>query len=401
MRTRLTALLMACLLTSGCWGYRDINDLALVMAVGIDRTPEGKVLVTVQVARPGMGGGGQGAGSIGGTGGEPIYVAAADGRSIFEAIRNLALFTSRRIMWAHNKLIVIGEAQARHGVSEIVDFFTRNPELRYRAFVAMADGDAQDVVTANTGMEAQPADSIERAFRYARLVAEAQRVDMKEFAAAYLDAGLTSFLPVLRLRPRAIPGTAVKANDPLEVVIQKLALFRGGRLVTVLDEQESRGVILMRGRARRVVTTLPCPIDRDETITLELLTKDAVIRPAFEGGVLRFGVTLDTGSALASVACALDYARPEVQAQVSRLLEASVRRDLESAIARIQESGTDPVGFGDHLRAKLPWVWGRYMEVWPEPIRTARFDLKINARILGAELSFTPMDLQREGEPRE
>lgn len=396
MRARLSALLLVSALLTGCWGYRDINDLALVMAVGVDRTPEGRVLVTVQVARPGMGGGGQGAGSISSAGGKPVYVAAAEGRSVFEAIRNLALFTSRRIMWAHNKLVVIGEAQARHGVAEIIDFFTRNPELRYRSFVALAEGDARDVVSSSTGMEAMPADSIERTFRYSRLTGEAQRIDVKEFAAAYLDDGVTSFLPVLRLRVRAVPGAASKDTDPREVVVQGLALFRGDRLVEILDQQESRGVVLMRGRARRIVITLPCPGKEEETITLELLARRADIRPTQKGEELSIGVRLETNASLASVACPLDYRLPEVQDRISRRLEESLRQDLLVAIDRIKASRTDPVGLGQHVRYRLPWAWGRYREIWPEPLARASFQVAVKANIVGGELSHTSTEVEKE-----
>lgn len=53
-RLLLVAVLVSCFFVSGCFGSTDINDLALVMAVGIDKGDQpGTVKVTAQIARPG------------------------------------------------------------------------------------------------------------------------------------------------------------------------------------------------------------------------------------------------------------------------------------------------------------------------------------------------------------
>lgn len=49
---------------SGCWSRKELNDLALVMALGIDLVPEGYA-VTVQVMNPGESGNQKGGASGG------------------------------------------------------------------------------------------------------------------------------------------------------------------------------------------------------------------------------------------------------------------------------------------------------------------------------------------------
>ena len=84
---------------------RELDDLGLVMVVGIDKIKEtNNFRITAQIAKPS--GAGQAKGDSGGD--EPVWTGSAEGNSIFEAIRNLAKFSSRRIMWAHNNVVIIG-----------------------------------------------------------------------------------------------------------------------------------------------------------------------------------------------------------------------------------------------------------------------------------------------------
>src|SRR5687768_2804645 len=102
--------LVLLVLLAGC-GKQELNQMALVMAVGLDKDKSGTYRVTAQIVRPADARGSTGAPS-GGTG-EPVWTASAEGRSIFEAIRNLSRFSSRRVFWAHNKVIVVGEELAK------------------------------------------------------------------------------------------------------------------------------------------------------------------------------------------------------------------------------------------------------------------------------------------------
>ncbi|MGE5404426.1 MAG: hypothetical protein ACM3PP_05760, partial [Candidatus Saccharibacteria bacterium] len=61
--------------------------------------------------------------------------------------------SSRRIMWAHNNVVIIGESLARQGIIPVVDYFTHQPELRMKAEVVISRGDARDYITAKLGMD--------------------------------------------------------------------------------------------------------------------------------------------------------------------------------------------------------------------------------------------------------
>lgn len=57
-------LLVAVILTGGCWDRRELNELAIVLGAGVDRLPDGRIQLTLQLARPSAFGGGEGGANV-------------------------------------------------------------------------------------------------------------------------------------------------------------------------------------------------------------------------------------------------------------------------------------------------------------------------------------------------
>lgn len=114
MIRKIAVLLLLLLLTGllgGCWNRREITEIAIVLGAGVDWTKDGKIRLTVQIARPGAfyGGGEGGAG-----GREPTsWVVSAEGKTVAEAERNLARKVPRDIYWGHCIVLVFGEELAK------------------------------------------------------------------------------------------------------------------------------------------------------------------------------------------------------------------------------------------------------------------------------------------------
>ncbi|PQP81346.1 hypothetical protein C0Q44_23380 [Paenibacillus sp. PCH8] len=89
--------ILCCLLLSGCWDRIEINDLAIVLATGIDYE-DGKVQLTSQIFIPRK----ASAGDSSGSGGSPsgvTMIRTAEGRTIAEALNRLQRKVPRNMFW--------------------------------------------------------------------------------------------------------------------------------------------------------------------------------------------------------------------------------------------------------------------------------------------------------------
>ncbi|MCG8399385.1 Ger(x)C family spore germination protein, partial [Bacillus atrophaeus] len=86
---------------------RELTDLAIISAIGIDRTNQGNYVLHFQIINPGNVAGGLQGGGAGDR--PPISVYSIVGDNMTEALRKASMKVSRRLYFAHTNLVVVSE----------------------------------------------------------------------------------------------------------------------------------------------------------------------------------------------------------------------------------------------------------------------------------------------------
>lgn len=130
MKKRFLILFIIVFITlNGCWSRRELDTLAIVTAIGIDKAKEdGKISVAFQILKPSEVKT-PSSGSTGSGGSKGVWVLTSTGYTVFDAARNATMQSNRRLFFPQNKIIVIGEEMARASIAPLLDFLivTRNP----------------------------------------------------------------------------------------------------------------------------------------------------------------------------------------------------------------------------------------------------------------------------------
>ncbi|MGV2503211.1 Ger(x)C family spore germination protein, partial [Priestia megaterium] len=159
--TLLLLMLTITLLLTSCWSKKELTDLAIVAAMGIDKTKDGRYHLTLQIINPGnVAGGMQGGG--GGTQSPPVTIYSASGDNIVEASRRASGRISRRLYYAHANLVVVGEKLAKEeGINTLIDSLDRDPEFRNTSTLVIANHTtAADLVKTLTPVDKIPANKV-------------------------------------------------------------------------------------------------------------------------------------------------------------------------------------------------------------------------------------------------
>lgn len=134
-------IIMITALLSGCYDMREPNNIAYVVAVGIDKAAAKNYDITIQFAKPvDISGNGEGGGS-GENITENITITAP---SLFAALTTANQLVSKKFDMSHAKLIVFSEAVARDGISNFMEAMSRNSEIRPNIYMAVALGSANE-----------------------------------------------------------------------------------------------------------------------------------------------------------------------------------------------------------------------------------------------------------------
>lgn len=394
-------IIFSSLLLTGCAGKREINDLALVMAVGIDKgSKDGMVKVTAQVSRPGDARGQTGAPI--GQSGETSWNVEAEGETIFEAIRNLTGISSRRVFWAHNFIIVINEEVAKEGIGDIIDFFTRNPELRMRTLVALTPDKASEITSTITSLEVVPGEALSKLFRYTNISTLAPHTEIKDLLAAYLSESTEPILARLTLEERKIdslkPEEGAKVN---QVELSGAGVFKNDKLVGILQADELQGIILFRDKIDSGVVVIDCPKEPKNEISVELNKQKFDVEPTYKNDKVSFNAKLDATVTVVEAGCPFSISDKEAVKQLEKSVEAKLNDDINKSIEKIQkEYQSDVLELGKIFQNKYPYEWKKMKKDWADTFANAEINLSIQANVESGSLLFQPTisGKEREGE---
>ncbi|WP_235988929.1 Ger(x)C family spore germination protein [Aquibacillus kalidii] len=390
-----TGFMLACLLIlTSCVGKREIDDLAMVMGVGLDlveaENGEQHVKVTAQIARPADARGQTGAPS--GQTGEPIWTISATDKSIFGAIRKLGSASSRRIFWAHSYVIVINEDLAKNGIKDIIDFFIRNPELRMRTWVAVTPDNASELVSSLTGLEVIPGQSIDGLFRYSKITRSAPRTQMIDLHAAYLSDSTELYLARLKLESNEISNKQPEQGEKQKnITLAGTGVFKGDKLIGTLSAKETRSLLLFVEDVKSGVGIVKCQDDESKFSTFELVHETLKVTPDYKNGKPEFTLTVRTTAKLVETDCTIGFDDDDKIAELETDIENELKSDVTNMLDKVQnEFGVDILEAGNVFNNEHPSEWKELRNNWNSHFEKAAIHLNMDVKLKSGALLFKP-----------
>ena len=135
---------LAVFLLSGCYDAKEPNNIAYVVAVGVDLSEDDGVYeYTIQFAKTTQISGGSSE-EGGKEGSDIVEVINVKAPTVYSAVNIANQVVSKNFTLAHTKLIVISHEIAERGVRDLFDTFGRNSDIRPNIYIAVSTGSARD-----------------------------------------------------------------------------------------------------------------------------------------------------------------------------------------------------------------------------------------------------------------
>jgi len=295
------------------------------------------------------------------------------GRTIFGAVRRLSLIVPKRLFFAQNRDILLGENLSRRGLSDVIDFFDRSVEIRKFTYILVAQGKVEELMDTPNTHEICPTLRIEGLMRHQHQASRFPDVNLGDFLRFLAAEGQEPYCAVVKveknpthvLRPRT---PFDPAPEPLfNIKVAGAALFRGDKLVGFLNEDETRGLLWIQGRVRGGYLEVPSPVRKGKYVSLDILRSEARVVPEITGdGRLRVTVKIREEANLAETQGFIYLDRPEVVKRLEALQAKTIAREIHSAVRKAQEYKSDVFGFGAAFHRRYPREWRAMKATWNE-----------------------------------
>ena len=222
-------------LLTGCYNYRELNDLSIVTAMSIEKNND-LYKVTVQVVNPRKD-------TDASKGNQPSFITYnTTSQSIQKALREMIKESPNKMYAAHLELLIIDEELAKEGISPILDFLIRDPELRDEFYVLISQD--KNILETITPLDNLTSESITKSLKtlnkYLGITSITTYSDLID---AYLDDNKEISLPSIKLEGNLTEGNdkedLEKTNTEAKLILSNMTVFRKDKLIGYLDEFES------------------------------------------------------------------------------------------------------------------------------------------------------------------
>ena len=365
---KLAALILALIILSGCIPHTELDERAIVLAVGIDYEDE-EYSVAFQYYNPtGLGGQAPVDNS------QPnVLTSSGKGMNVHDAMDDASLKCGKELLLGVAQIIIIGDDAANNSVTDVMEYakgcFQSHPDM----LIAIAEGKAEDY------MQVKFSEGIASTQKLKYLLQNAERQGTASLPTA-LDLFISlqtmqqsACLPRLKLNE---DGKSDASEDGKSVEISGGVLIKGGKAQEDEDLETMRGLQLLGGRIEK--TTLTFEQD-GKVLSIGLIGIKRTVTPAFVDGKLIFQVNMICGGRYFTAPKGISLEEDkQTEQRCAEELEKIMRTAAESTV---QKYGADPINLERTVRHSDYKLWEQSKDNWEELLKECEFLFDIQVEI--------------------
>lgn len=249
---RIKFLILLLPLLSGCYNYRELNELGITTAVSIDYK-DNNFYIIAEVINPIKQ---QDASS---SNNSPFVNYNSSSSSLQDAFRKVVLESPRQLYAAQLEIIVLSEEVVNNHLEEVLEYFARDPESRTEIKIIVAKTeDSTKAITLQTLLTSLSSSNIIKSLDLqSKVLGMAYPVTLNELLNMYIDPYLEVVLPSMTLYGNYEIGDEkenITTSSPKAIVkIDGSTITKDNKILGYLDLEESKILNLINGKLKETI----------------------------------------------------------------------------------------------------------------------------------------------------
>ncbi|MEG6590957.1 MULTISPECIES: Ger(x)C family spore germination protein [Paenibacillus] len=368
------------LLLTGCWNRNELNELSIVLAMGIDKKDD-LYEVSLQVVNPNQMSRKQSSERT------PTFVLSMRSDSISEAIRKMVGMSSRRLYMSHMQILFVDEATAREGMHEPLDWLLRNNEIRpVFDLIIVRDHSAKEALTFVTSTELFPALDMHKALKLSyKSWAPNIYSQAKEFLESLNKDGVEPVITGLKLGEQADKAQKMdnvkQSPQHANYFFSGVGVFQEDRLVGWMNPSESRAYNYLTNHVDNSLFKVECP-NAKEHFTLDVIRPKTKYDPKIVNDHPVLDATVYIEANINELRCKkVDLNKEEDLLKLQKIAADQYVEAINRGIRKAQSLGTDIFGFGEAFHRAYPAKWHVWKNDWDKRFEELDVNLRVTLQI--------------------
>jgi len=355
---------------TGCWDNIELDKIAIIMGIGIDKTPKiGEVDMTVQVANTKSVR--SSSTDISPKNTSDYFNLESTGDTIFSIVRGFSKRSNRKLFFAQNQVIILGRGIAEEGLEKYIDYFYRDHETRNLVWILICDRTANEVLDIKSDFESIPSIGINALVKQQQYNSEAPMVDLHKFASRLMSKTTSPIAPLIKV--------SVEGNKKIAYV-SGTAVFKKDKMIGEMNKVETRGVLWAIGEVKKGIIVTADPGSNNK-VTLEITRASSKIIPEIKNGKINMQIMIKEEGNLGEQSDSNDLANPKAIEALEKNKDSIIKNEVMLAYKKAQSLDADVFGFGEAIYQKYPKEWKNMKNNWDETFKNINLDVVVDAKL--------------------
>lgn len=349
---------------SGCSLPKQLHEKLLIQGIALDKEDEIYNL-TVQIFEIG-------AGSNPKEENNTINVVTTKGTSVTDAFDSLIAKTGKEPLYSQNLLLVIGEDTAKNGIYDTIDFFIRHYESRPTIDVFISQGKAEDILNTKINDKLFTAKDI------------ADLSTAEDLNSCIMSSDLLTFVGKLKGNISDPSAAVLLKDDEDQISAKGTALFKGEKLISYLDENESKGALLINKKVKSSTEVIDVP--KLGKVSYNITNSKSKIVVDIVDGLPRFSINIKADANILEIDQSNNnISENELSELVLEPAKIRIKELAESAIKKtIIDNKSDIFNFGKLLKNKQTSYYRQVENELDDILSKSTYEITVESKVIKA-----------------
>lgn len=339
MKIKKIILLFFIFILTGCYDNKELNDIAILTATEINKI-DNNFIINAQVVNPQ-------APDKSSNIEAPFIIYTGTGKTIQEAYRQIKLSSSRYLYPEHLQIVIINENIAKEDITQILDFYLRDPSIRTEFNVLI--GKNENILSTTTPIDQISSSSILKTLETNnRFLGVSNLTTLNELTIMSLNPNTEIILPSIKIDSINDESDTTENTDSTKVnsmyKLSGLAIFKDNKLLDYLTDKESLSYNIIKNHISSSIITYEC--EKDKYLSAEIISSKSKITTKNK----KINIDINIKATINESACNLKLNNNNnlklLESNLSTYLENNISKDINNIRNKYN---SDVFGFLDEI----------------------------------------------------
>lgn len=367
MKRKIIYLTLIIFLLTGCYNYRELNDLAVIDALGIDYQ-DNKFLVTAQVLNVEK----KETDSVE----KLIVVYQGEGKSIAEAINNMSLDNPKEIYLGHLELIIFGESLTKDNLDKTFEFLLRDPHVRSESLVVTTyNNSAREILNQKVNSNIFPSKSIINSIEISsKTEGTVVKETLEDLIKLTLDKNIDPVITTISIEKEK--NDKENINEYNLVKLNNLGIIKNKKVIDYLEKDEAVAYNIIKKSIKDVIINIPF---EDENSVIEISEPVSSVSLKLNNNKIGITIKINVSGDIIEMNKKINTNNQKILDDISKEVNKKIKDNIDLLLAKCKKNDTDILGLKDIIYKKYNKEYRKYKD--KNIYEIANFNIEVTSQI--------------------